>query len=149
MRIDRFIDRFHHFRSISIRMVPILFYTLTGCMVAGGVASSHQAVLTAPIRRLTRAVRVRLDQGANPSTLSRAYFWRVDEEGRIDLVTWVRPGSLDQTIRWVEQMHGRIIAQVHSAHEFEAWIPARIVLRLARKSAVQNIRFPHYAMLRH
>jgi len=149
MRSVDLVNRLPRIRLIGIRVAPVLFLTLGGCMAAGGAPSGHRVSLTAPIRRLTREVLARLDRDANPSTLTRPYFWRVDGQGRVDLVTSVRAGHIDQVIRWVVEKHGRIIAKDHAVHEFEAWIPARIVFKLARKPAVRNIRFPHFAMVRH
>jgi hypothetical protein len=136
-------------RIISIRVLPIVFLALGGCMAQGSMPASKRTRLIAPISRLTHEVLARVDRGANPATLSRPFAWRVDRRGRIDLVTVVRPGAFAQTIRWVVERHGRVIAEARSDHLFEAWIPARIVFRLARKPAVQGVRFPHYAMIHH
>lgn len=153
MRLKSSIDRFRFVRLLGRGLAPILFFALVGCMPKSDTAlpgrgnrvAHHPAVLAGSLRRLTRKVLVQQERGANPSALSRPFFWRVDGRGRIDLVTWVRPGRLERTIRWIVQEHGRILAKIRALHEFEAWVPARIVFALARKPGVRMIRFPHYA----
>lgn len=134
--------------SMGICMVAFVFLMLGACTPAGDTGVRTRTVVPSPIRHLVRKVRTRLHEGLNPSALSRPHAWHVDRRGRIDLVVLVRPNRLGPVTRWVVRQHGRLIAVIHSAHEFEAWIPARIVSLLAGKSTVVSIRFPHYALVR-